>query len=125
MKMHNAIAYEGLYKHLKDQPLTIKLAYKLNKLHNKVSGEIVFYEETLQKYLTKYAQYNEDGSIAQNSDKTGILIQSEYLQECHEKINELLSIEIEITDITFSLNELEELKITPAELSCIQDLIIE
>lgn len=125
MKMHNAIAYEGLYKRLKDRPLAIKLAYKLNKLHNKISGEIIFYEETLQKYLTKYAQYNEDGSIAQNSDKTGILIQSEYLKECYEKINELLSIEIGITEIVFTLDELDELKITPAELSCIQDLITE
>lgn len=122
MKINEALTFRSLYFRLKDEPLNIKLAYKLNKLNLRTLSEVEFYETSLQKILKECAQIDENGNLKATEDGTGILIKPEYLEECHSKINELESIEFE-ADIKFTLDELEELKITPAELSCLINLI--
>ena len=125
MKISDALEFQHLYQRLKNEAISIRLAYKLNKLNNKVLSEASFYEDSLHKILNQYAEKDEYGNFIQNEDNTGILIQKECLEICHRKINELQSIEIDIFDISFTLDELEELKITPAELVCLESLIKE
>ena len=125
MKINEALEYHHLYQRLKNEPVKIKLAYKLNKLNLRVSEEISLYEETLGKILNKYAQKDEKGNFIGNADNSGVLIQEEFLGICHQEVEELQSIEFEIPDISFTLDELEGLKITPAELSCLESLIID
>ena len=125
MKIYEALDYQRLYHRLKNQSMNIKLAYKLNKLNSKILTEAAFYEESLQKILNEYAQKDENGNLIQNQDQTGILIKPDYLEVCHKEINELQSINFDISDILFTLDELEALQITPAELSCIESLIVE
>lgn len=125
MKIYEALAYQNLYARLKNEPLNIKLAYKLNKLNYKIIQEATFYEESLHKIISEYGQRNKDGSFVANEAGTGILIQPEHLDDCHEKVQELQNFEFEINDIKFNLDELCELKITPVELSCLESLIVE
>lgn len=125
MKIKEALDYQYLYQRLKNESINIKLAYKLNKLYTKISNEAEFYEESLNKILDEYAEKDEEGNFVQNSSNTGILIKKEYIETCHRKIRELQEIEVDITDISFTLDEFEDLKITPAELSCLESLIKE
>lgn len=125
MKIQEAFEYQNLYTRLKNEPLNIRLAYKLNKLNSKIITEVSFYEENINKILNKYAQKDENGLFVQNELGTGILIQPDFLETCHREINELQNIEFEISGIEFNLDELSDLKITPAELACLDSLIVE
>lgn len=123
MKIQRALEFQTLYHKLKDSQLPIRLAYKLNKLNELVSTESQFYQESIQKILAQYAEKDESGNFITNPDGTGILIQPEFIDICHKKINELQSIEFEVKDIKFTFEELEHLQITPSELYCLTPLI--
>lgn len=124
MKIYEALEYQKLYNRLKNEQLNIKLAYKLNKLNSKILDEAKFYEESLQKILIQYAEKDEDGNFIQNAEKNGVLIKKDCIEKCYAKILELQSIEFDVLNISFTFEELEELKITPAELSCLESLIL-
>lgn len=125
MKIIEVLNYQDLYQKIKDQPINIKLAYKFNKLYTKIASEVIFYEESLNKIIKQYAETDDKGNFVPNESNTGILIKKEYVETCHRKIRDLQEIEVDITDIFFTLDELEDLKITPAELSCLESLIKE
>lgn len=125
MKLFKALDFQDFYQKVKDQPLSIRLAYKLNKLNNRLNEEVEFYNAELYRALTTYAQTDESGNFIPNAEGTGYLIKDGLIAECHQKINDLQNLEIEGLDITFTLDELECLTITPAELACIDELITE
>lgn len=125
MKIYEVLEYQSLYAKLKDQPISIKVAYKLNKLNNKIQEEIKFYEESLKKILDQYAEKDENGNYIENEAKTGVLIQKDFREICYKKVNELHNLDISNIDITFTLDELENLQITPSDLNCLLDLITE
>ena len=125
MKLFKALDFQTFYQKVKDQPLSIRLAYKLNKLNNRLNEEVEFYNAELYRALATYAQTDESGNFIPNAEGTGYLIKDGLIAECHQKINDLQNLEIEGLDITFTLDELENLTITPAELSCIDELITE
>lgn len=125
MKLFEALDFQSFYQKVKNQSLNIRLAYKLNKLNNRLTEEIEFYNAELQRALATYAQVDDEGNFIPNVEGTGFLIKNGMVMECHQKINELQNLEIEDLNITFTLDELENLTITPAELSCIESLIIE
>ena len=125
MKFYEAFNFQNLYQKLKNEPLPIKLAYKLNKINLLVQNEIIFYEDSLKKIIEQYAQKDSNGNYIQNETHDGIIIQQEYLEVCHKQINELQYLEFDIPNISFTLEELDGLKMTPVELSCIFSLITE
>lgn len=125
MKIDQALEFQYLYQRIKNEPLNIKVAYKLNKLYNQIMVEASFYEDSLNKILNKYAQKDELGNFVQNKNNTGVLIEPEFIEICHKEIRELQSIEFDTGNIIFSLDELEDLKLTLSELNCLQDLIVD
>lgn len=125
MKIIEVLEYDSLYYKLKDQTIPIKVAYKLNKLFIAIQNEVSFYESSINQILSDYGQTGEDGQYILNPNKDGILIKPELIDECNKKVIELQNLEIEPPDISFTLDELECLKITPAELSCLFSLIKE
>lgn len=125
MKIIEIVSYQNLYAKLKDRQMPVKIAYKLNKLNAQLATEVVFYQESVQKILSECAQKDEEGNYIPNEDQTGVMIKPELLEECHTKINELQNLKVPIPDITFTLDELDCLGITPAELDCLIPLIQE
>ena len=125
MRIDQALEFQYLYQRIKNEPLNIKVAYKLNKLYNQIMTEASFYEDSLNKILNKYAQKDELGNFVQNKNNTGVLIEPEFIEICHKEIRELQSIEFDTGNIIFSLDELEDLKLTLSELNCLEDLIVD
>ena len=125
MKIIEIISYQDLYAKLKDRQMPVKIAYKLNKLNAQLATEVAFYQESVQKILNECAQKDEEGNYIPNEDQTGVMIKPELLEECYTKINELQNLKVPIPDITFALDELDCLGITPAELGCLIPLIQE
>lgn len=125
MKIIDALEFLRIYPKISSQTLPIKLAYKLNKLNCKIKNDGAFYEESLEKILQEYAEIDEKGNFIQNEAGDGIVIKEGLVNECHQKIKELQELSLETSDIFFTIEELEPLSITPAELNCLFSLIKE
>lgn len=125
MKMYEIIELAGLYTKIKDCKMPLKTTYKFSKLMRQVEKEQLFYQEELNKIIQDYARI-EDGKIVYSQDKTSILIIPGKEQECNNKIFELKNLEIEIKDVKFSFEELEQienLELTVAEMTCLFPLL--
>ena len=63
--------------------------------------DIEFYQENIQKILDNYAEKDENGNFKSNEESSGIMIKEEKIEQCHKEINDLQSINVEISDIVF------------------------
>jgi hypothetical protein len=125
MKIKDALSFSEIYEKIKKLPMPLRLAYKFNKLNLRILQENSFYADSINLLLEQYAERDEFGSYKMGSNAGEVVIHKEYAAECQEKVRELQNLEIEDLNITFTLDELECLTITPAELSCIESLITE
>lgn len=107
---------------IKDRNFSIQTQYKFLKIKNVVEEEEKIIIEQKLDLIQKYADTDEDGNIITSEDG-GIKIKQEYVQECQNKINEMNSIQIQLPDIYFSLDELESLNLTLGELELLEPFI--
>ena len=124
MKIIEALKFLELYLKLRDQSLPLKTSYKLSKLARRLETEQNFYQDKLRKILSQYAEKDEKGEIKFN-ERGDIVFIPETIRECEKEITELQNFKIEDIEITFTLDELEALQITPLELNCLFPLITE
>lgn len=125
MKISEILIFHQNYEKLSIEKMPFFVAYKLNKIFNAFAKDKEFYEEQMNKIILEYAQVDENGLPKQNADKSGILIQEDRIQECHEKINELQNLEIDIPEVTFSPTELNSLRVSPETLQSLMPFIYE
>lgn len=123
MKMYEVIELSNFYNTIKTIKMPLKTTYKFSRLMRQVEKEMAFYTEEFQKLIQTYAKTNEDGSYCFSPDGQSIEIIDGKQAECNIKINELRGLEVNIEDIKFSLNELENLDLSISELSCLMPLI--
>ena len=125
MKISKILSFPEVYSSLSTQKIPIRLAYKLNKLNTYLEPELNFYSSSLNKLVLEYAQTSPAGDPLYNAAGTGILIKTDKINECQSKIRELGEIDIELPNITFTLDELDSLEITPSELQVLMPFITE
>lgn len=122
MKMYEVLALQSFFTVVADKKLPIKTAYKLNKLARRVEEEIQFYQKEFQNIVNEYAK-KVNGQYVYSPDGTSIEVIDGKDDECNTKIFELKTLEIEIKDIEFSIEEFENLNLTLAEMDAIFPLI--
>ena len=92
-------------------------AFKLNQIIKSTSDSYSFYTEKLNEIIMKYSEKDEQNIPKFDESGQNILIQKDYIQECKDKLNELLNIEVDIDDKnTISLKDLGNLDCTIQEL---------
>ena len=111
MKMYEILDFSKVYNSIKDEKMSIKTAYKLNKLIKKIEEENNFYNIKFHEIIEQYAEKNDQGEY-QYIDENSIKIKEGKEQECYKKISELQNLEIEIPNITFSIEELGDINLT-------------
>ena len=111
MKMYEILDFSKVYNSIKDEKMSIKTAYKLNKLIKKIEEENNFYNIKFHEIIEQYAEKNDQGEY-QYIDEKSIKIKEGKEQECYKKISELQNLEIEIPNITFSIEELGDINLT-------------
>lgn len=122
MKMHELLALPNFYASIHEKKMPVKTAYKLSKLAKRAEEETQFYQSQFQKIIDEYA-LREDGQLVYSEDMTSIKIIPGKEDECAKKITELREIEVDIKDLTFSIDEFENLELTMAEMSALFPLI--
>lgn len=116
LKIQQLMTFTESYNKIKDEKMPIHLAYQLSQLSKQVSDAINFYQEKYNNYLSDYAETDENG-FKMNEQKTGIIIKPEKIEEAHQKFRELDTYEFPIYGKKIPLSLLEELSLSPSDLS--------
>ena len=123
LEIHEALQIKRILMPFSEQKLPIKTSYKMVKLISNIEKEGVIFDEQLQKLLAEYAVKNEEGKI--DFVDGGIAIEKGKEDEFYKEFDELNSIEIEIADIKFTVEELSNLEISPKDLYQLDKIIEE
>ena len=125
LTIKDLVLFYNLYDQIKDRAPSIKTAYKMNKIYERAVQEQTFIQEQQQKIAEKYAQRDEKGNLILTDDKTDILVEPSKMNECKKALRELVEIEVELPDYSFTLDELEPLKLSINDLQPLMNFICE
>lgn len=104
--------------------LPSKLAYKIMKFCKSVAVEEEFYNTKRNEIIDVYAVKDENGQIAVGDDGM-ITIVPDKISEANIAIQELNSIEVEAPNVRFTLDELEGLELSVADMFALDAFIEE
>lgn len=125
MKMFEIIELSNLYSSIKDNKMPLKTAYKFTTLMRKAETELKFYQSEFAKIVEECGQKDEAGQYIFTEDGQSITILPGKESECNERLLELRNLDVEVDNISFTIDELENFNLTIAELSCLMPLIKE
>lgn len=109
LKMSNVLAMQSIYSKIKDQIMPISLTYKFARLFKSFQELADFYSTELNKLIIKYSIKDENGQPVPIEGGQGVKIQPDLLIEAQGKISELLQLEVDVPDITFTLQEFDNI----------------
>ena len=110
--MSNIINFNVFYAEVRNAKIPLKLAFKLSNLTKAINEKTEFYREELQKILREYGEFDENGNILPTDDGRGVKVKPGTEMECMTKINELQSLDVELPDITFDIEEFGDIELT-------------
>lgn len=122
--MSQAFALNSLCEKLSEQQLPLRLSYKIAKGLNLISTELDFYKKQYTLCLKAYALQNSDGSF-EMTDNGNIKIKPGSEEECIKRLHELDSMEFELSNFEFTLDELEGLNFTINDMKVLSPFIKE
>lgn len=112
----------NIFEKLSEKTFDISTQYKFILLKKEIEkdGEII--DEQLDIVLNRYAEKNEQGKIIYTNDG-GVKVKEELAEECLKKIEEIQTQKIQLPDVYFSFDELDDLGLTLEELSVLEPFI--
>lgn len=125
LKMQNILNFNVFYNEVKSSKLPLKTAYKLSLLVKAIDDKIQFYQEKLQEILMDCAQLDENNHPIPTEDGNGVKIKPGFEMECMNRVNELQSLEIELPDMKFNIDDFGNIEISVEMFSVILPFIEE
>ena len=104
--------------------ISSKLAYKIMKFCKGVAVEEEFYNTRKRELIDMYAVKDENGQVAVSDDGM-ISIVPDKISEANAAMMELNNIEVEAPNIKFTLDELEGLELSVADMFALDAFIEE
>lgn len=104
--------------------ISSKPAYKIMKLCKSVATDEEFYNNKRSEIINEYAVRDENGQIAMSDDGM-ISIMQDKIPEAEKALRELNEIEVDAPNIKFTLDELDELKLSVADMFALDAFIVE
>lgn len=117
MQLKTILGFPSFYNVVKDQKMPIKTAYKLSRLAKSIETEIQFYQEKLREIIQKHAILDEEGQPVFTEGKEAVKLIEGHETECYTEIQELQDLDVEIPDITFTLDEFANVELTLDEMN--------
>lgn len=108
---------------LSSKQFSIQTQYKFLKLNKALAEELEIYHKQ-RAGLQRFFELDENGQPIISEDG-GIRVQIDKVDELNQAIEEIDSVEIQIPDLYFSLDELENLGLTLGELEVLEPFIKE
>ena len=110
LKMIDIINFNVFYDEVRTNKMPLKVAFKLSNLVKVINEKTDFYREEIQKILQEYGEFDENGNIITINNGNGIKVKPGTEIECTAKINELQSLDVELPDITFDIEEFGDIE---------------
>lgn len=107
-------------KRLNEQTLPLKTAFLLKGLNKQMQEELIKYEETRKEALTKYGEKDSKGNLLV-SENGQVTLNPETRDSFIKELNDLLSVEIQITPI--SIVDLGDAKLSVDDLIALDGFI--
>ncbi len=123
MKLNKLLQIRKVLSEHANEPIPTLLAYKILKFMKATDTEGAFYDQKLKEIIEKYGAKDEQGNAVYSDGKVSIA--NESIVECQQAMDELGSTEVEIPNITFSIQELTPIIFTVAELFSLDEIIAE
>ena len=123
IKIFEAVEMGKLLEKLSKMPIDVQISYKFAKISLSLKSDIDFYQNQYIKYLKEFGLQNEEGFILNEQKNIKIIPGKE--EECRNNFSKLNSIEIEIPDIYFTLDELKGLKFSISDMKILTPFIKE
>ena len=122
--LQNILESQETMQQLSTKALRGRTAYQVARLIKKLETELTTYNDTRLKLIERYAKKKDDGSYELNNNNE-YQFTPENMQIYVGEINNLLQEQIEIDANPLSLNDLEDLEFTPAEMVALEPFIEE
>lgn len=119
MKISNLLSFPAFYAATKNEKLPLKTAYKLSKLNTAIESELEFYRSKLQEIIGECGELDENGHPIPTNDGQGLKIKAGMEQECMTRINELAAIDVNLPEMTFSLDDFGNMELSAEEIAAI------
>ena len=113
-----------IFNQVAQTKVSSRLAYKIVKLCKAAMVEEEFYNEKRNEIINEYAVRDDNGQIAVSDDGM-IRIVEDKIAEAEKAMRELNEIEVEVPNIKFTLDELDELKLSVADMFALDAFIEE
>lgn len=124
IKMYQVFKVLDIYKRVKELTVSAKVAYKFNKLCIGLNNDANFYQGEVDKLIQQYADREEDGSVKKSEDG-GVKIQADKVEAVQKEINNLWDLEVDAPDVQFTIEELDDLKLSIEDFNAMLPFIKE
>lgn len=121
--MSKVLTFQELWPKIKDQVMPIQLAYKLSRLYDSVDNNARFYSTELNKIISEYAERDAEGNMIQTNEGKSIKLQKAYIPKAEAAVNDLLNFMVDVPDISFTLDELKDIKLSLEEFGVLLPFI--
>lgn len=122
VSLSDIINSASTFRELSEKQLPIRVAFRIARLIRELDKENATFESSRKAIIEKYAMRDEAGKIAQANDGN-IILQQNKIEDCNNEWNELLSAEVEINADKISIEDLENIEMTPAQVYNIEAFI--
>lgn len=123
MQLSKVVEFHNLYSTLKEKEMPVLVAYKLNQIEDVCEKNNKFFEEKTRDIINKYAEKDSDGKPLFTEDQKSVRIQQDFIDTCVKELQELSEIDVDVPDIKIDINDLNDIKITVAEMSALMPFI--
>lgn len=125
LKISQLTNFPTFFSKIKSQKLPFKTSYKLSILALEIEKHVSFYQEQFRELILEYSEKDKDGNPIHTEDGNGVKLAQETLNEAYVKLEELGSLEAEIPDTKFYLEDFNGIELTPEEIMVIMPFIEE
>lgn len=123
LKMYQILDFPSFFTKIKSLKLPFKTSYKLTLLAQEIEKHTAFYQEKFRETLMEYGKKDEQGNLIPTDDGQGICLIEETMDEAYARLTELRALEVELPDTTFSVEDFENVEMSPQEMLIIMPFI--
>ena len=123
MNIQKLIQAKGVFAPLIRQKLSPKLSYKLLKFIRSIEAEEEFYNSKLREIINEYCKKDDEGKFVIENGEVVFIEDTE--SEGRKSIEELNNTEVESPNISFTLDELQDVALSVVDIAKIEDFIKE
>ena len=125
VKMYQIIDFPSFFEKVKSQKLPFKTSYRLTILTQEIGKHINFYQEKFRELIFTYSEKDEAGNPVTTDDGQGIKLAEATRQEAYNQLTELRSLDVELPDTKFSIDDFSDVELSPMEMNIILPFIAE